>query len=100
MKNEPLKGKIKTMIGARPLPEFNFFFADDVKSAVQGLISDIVDMKKNLQKDLTRIASYQCETPEKAIEQRVLLEQVHVTITHLDMVLEKIKKWFADVVEE
>ena len=34
-KPEPLKNKMKTMIGAKPLPKFNFFFADDVKSACE-----------------------------------------------------------------
>jgi len=49
MSEKSLKGKMKTMIGAKTLPEFNFYFADEVKSAVQGLLAEIEDMKWKLQ---------------------------------------------------
>jgi predicted nuclease with TOPRIM domain len=56
-------------------------------TALNKKIEEIKKLKKSLQHDLTRIASQWCKTPTEAIEQRVQLEQVHVTITHLDDVL-------------
>ena len=72
---EPLKDKMKTMIGARPLPEFNFFYADEVKSAVQGLLEDV----------RARIPHRNCDCD---------------VCMKLNWVIDDIKKWFLDVVED
>ena len=50
------------------------------KSEVNFLVKSLI---KNLQKELGRLSSYPCDTPDKAIEQRIKIEQTHVEITHL-----------------
>jgi len=50
------------------------------KEEVNFLVKSLI---KNLQKELGRLASYPCDTPDKAIEQRIKIEQTHVEITHL-----------------
>jgi len=79
-KPEPLKNKMKTMIGARTLPEFNFFFADDVKSAVQGLIEDVENCMWLQALEKTYEGVYKLQ-PRKHIQ-------------------DLIKKWFPDAVKE
>ena len=74
-KLEPLKGKKRTMIGAKPLPEFNFFFVDDVKSAVQGLIEDI------------SLLEFECD--EKG--------NIYVSLTK-GKIIDTVKKWFPDII--
>jgi len=69
--NEPLKDKRKTMIGVKPLPKIDFFFADAVKSAVQGLL-----------KDLQRAINNTVDENKKF---------------HLEYALYLVKKWFPDV---
>ena len=51
------------------------------------LVNRIETLINVLQNELTRIASESCDTPDKAIEQRVKLEQIHVEITHLEEML-------------
>jgi len=87
MKNEPLKGKMMTMIGAKPLPEFNFFYADCVKSAVEGLLEEI--------SKLDRI-----ELEEFSDEQFDNLHDLDEVIVHaVDYFKHLVKKWFPDVFE-
>ncbi|RLB77420.1 MAG: hypothetical protein DRH24_16280 [Deltaproteobacteria bacterium] len=80
---EPLKNKMKTMIGARPLPEFNFFYADEVKSAVRGLLNDIDKLIKWYEE--CRDRDYHIFTAKRDTAFRIKT---------------KIKKWFPDVVED
>lgn len=48
--------------------------------------------KHECQLDLTRLASEMCPTRQKAIEQRVKIDQVHVMICHFDEILEELKE--------
>ncbi len=70
-----------------------------IKSDCKFHLHKIERMKKDIQKDLGRIAGYSCNTPEKAIEQRVLLEQVHVTLTYIDRIINDLKHIFKDIME-
>ena len=83
-KPKPLKNKMKTMIGANPLPKFNFFFVDDVKSAIQGLIEDIN-------------SSYGCVHHQGGNNECIICIAIGQT---LNEVQRKIKKWFPDVVNK
>jgi len=83
-KNEPLKNKMRTMIGARPLPEFNFFFADDIKSAIQGLLEEIEEAIKYY-------------TIQNALNKSTFRNE---RIKGLKIAQSLIKKWFPDVCEE
>ena len=85
MKPEPLiKEKRKTFIGASPLPKFDFFFVDDVKSAVQWLLKEI---------DKQRIG-----TENIAEEDKYDTAYKNAYLNALDIVEDLIKKAFEGVI--
>jgi len=82
-KTEPLKNKMMVVLGTSILPEFKFFFADSVKSAVQGLLQEIDEEISNWQK----------------AENKGKVNKAYARgyISSLTRMKDLIRKWFADV---
>jgi len=80
MKNEPLKGKII------PEKEENFFREQDVKSAVEGLISDL---------EAERVGVF----PDMECGYDIFYDD-NGEFVRFEKVIELIKKWFPDVFEK
>lgn len=51
------------------------------------IVKKIEKLKQTMLNELTRISSQSCDTPDKAIEQRIRLDQISVEITHLEELL-------------
>jgi len=89
-KNEPLKGKMMVMIGANPLPEFKFFFAECVKDAVKGLLREIESKIKEAEKDI--------EIEKKEGDDEMVIGY-KFRKTAFEEMKDLVRKWFADVFE-
>jgi len=50
-------------------------------------IERVQELKQTLLNELTRISSESCDTSEKAIVQRVRLEQISIEISHLNVLM-------------
>lgn len=79
------------MLGAKSLPEYNFFFVDSVKSAVLGLLEELEKEQEKRKPNSIIIGS--SDKPEHRISYQLGF------LAGLKFAKEKIKQWFADVFE-
>ena len=90
MEYEPLKGKIK-VDACDPRNEFEYVLFDDVKSAVCGLLEEIEKIKKSLDESIKQA--------EKEDDKHAKYD-FWFALDIVEQIEEKIRKWFADVMEE